>query len=252
MDYSPAETSTSQILLLSDSTSQPSSSASNSDTDISTDNSLAATPQEPETPKGSVVIPSRDRSATIIARPIWDHPQPTTRNTATAVPTIMVLPPRGRRMRHRDLPPDSPTTSTDVSRPETEAEDDEDGDINMDTREDSRRTTHSGLASPLTSPSPERRFRGSAVIRQHMARRAVGIVSDEPATVPQTLQVGGHGLDRDAHIIINEGGGIPIGVGDGVVGRMVLFPSNKTTVLLWTPHQGQAQLTERLKSRTDT
>lgn len=219
MDYSPADTSTSQILLLSDSTSQPSNSASNSDTDISTDNSLAATPQESGTPTGSVVIPSRDRSGTIIARPIWDHPQPTTRNTATAAPTIMVLPPRGRRMRHRDLPPDSPTTSTDVSRPETEAEDDGDGDgdIDMDTREDSRRTMDSGLASASTSPSPERRFRGPAVIRQHMARRAVGIVSDEPATGPQTLQVGGLGLDRDAHIIINEGGDIPIGVGDGVV-----------------------------------
>ncbi len=214
MDYSPAETSTSQILLLSDSTSQPSNSASNSDTDISTDNSLAATPQESGTPTGSVVIPSRDRSGTIIARPIWDHPQPTTRNTA-AGPTIMVLPPRGRRMRHRDLPPESPTTSTHVSRPETETEDDGDGDIDMDTREDSRRIIDSGLASASTSPSPERRFRGPAVTRQHMARRAVGIVSDEPATVPQTLQVGG--LDRDAHIIINEGGDLPVGVGDGVV-----------------------------------
>jgi hypothetical protein len=217
MDYSLAETSTSQILLLSESTSQPSNSTSNSDTDISTDNSLAATPQESGTPTGSVVIPSRDRSGTIIARPIWDHPQPTTRNTATAGPTIMVLPPRGRRMRHRDLPPDSPTTSTDVSRPETEAEDEGDGDIDMDTREDSRRVLDSGLASASTSPSPGRRFRGPAVIRQHMARRAVGIVSDEPATVPQTLQVGGLGLDMDAHIIINEGGDIPIGVGDGVV-----------------------------------
>ena len=44
MDYSPAEGSTSHILLLSDSVVQPSNS--NSDTDVSTDTSIAATPQE--------------------------------------------------------------------------------------------------------------------------------------------------------------------------------------------------------------
>lgn len=211
MDYSPTETS--QILLLSDSASQQSNSAPNSDTDISTDNSLAATPQESGTPTGSVVVPSRDRSGTIIARPIWDHPQPTTRNTAAGGPTIMVLPPRGRRMRHRELPPESPTASTDVSRPETETEDD---DIDVHRTEDRRRILDPGVASASTSPSPERRFRGPAVIaRQHIGRRAVGIVSDEPVTVPQALQVGG--LDTDAHIIINEGGDVPVGVGDGVV-----------------------------------
>jgi hypothetical protein len=51
------------------------------------------------------------------------------------------------------------------------------------------------------------------VIRQHIAQRAaaVGILSDEATNIPQTLQVGG--LDPDAHIIINEGGGIGIGNG---------------------------------------
>ena len=225
MDYSPAEQSTSQILLLSDSISQPSNSASNSDTDISTDNSLAATPQESGTPTGSVIIPSRDRSGTIIGRPIWDHPlQPPTGHAASPGPAnLIAMPPRGRRIRHRELPPESPGTSTDVSRPETETEDD--GDIDMDRTDDHGRMIDSDVASASASPSPERRT--SNVInpaRQHLARRAVGIVSDEPAAVPQNLQVGGLGLDTDAHIIINEGGGVGdggvevgVGVEDGIV-----------------------------------
>ncbi|KAJ3501255.1 hypothetical protein NLJ89_g9422 [Agrocybe chaxingu] len=188
MDYtpSPADSSTSHILLLSDSASQP-----NSDTDASTDNSIAATPQGSGTPTGSVLVPARDRSGTIIARPVWDQP-------ATAAP---------RRARHRELPPESPS---DVSRAETETEDD--GDIDMDHSRDSRRlAVDSDVASASASPSPERR---SLNRTQHMARRAVGIVSDEPATGPEALQVSALGLDADAHIIINEGGGV--GVGDGV------------------------------------
>ena len=48
-------------------------------------------------------------------------------------------------------------------------------------------------------------------------RQAVGIVSDEPTNGPQTLQVDG----GDAHIIINEAGGVggvEVGVGVGPVG----------------------------------
>jgi len=65
--------------------------------------------------------------------------------------------------------------------------------------------------------------------RQHTARRAVGIVSDEPTAVPPTLQVGG--LDTDAHIIINEGGGVRVGdggveVGVGVVDGIVSLEQN--------------------------
>ena len=78
MDYSPAKGSTSHILLLSDSVVQPSNS--NSDTDISTDTSIAATPQESGKLTGTVVVNSRDsdRSGTVIARPIWDHIPTTT------------------------------------------------------------------------------------------------------------------------------------------------------------------------------
>ena len=68
MDYSSAEGSTSHILLLSDSVAHPSNL--NSDTDVSTDTSIAATPQESGTPTGTVVVNSRDRSGTIIVCPI--------------------------------------------------------------------------------------------------------------------------------------------------------------------------------------
>ena len=83
MDYSPAKGSTSHILLLSDSVVQPSNS--NSDTDVSTNTSVAATtPQE----SGTVVVNSRDRSGTIIKRPIWDHIPTST----GAVPNPLQLP----------------------------------------------------------------------------------------------------------------------------------------------------------------
>ena len=184
MDFSPS--STNHILLLSDNFSQPSS-----DTDVSTDNSIAATPQGTGTPTGSVVVPSRDRSGTIIARPIWDQLPPTTAAAARRV------------RRHRELPPESPSPSTSASRAETETEDD--GDIDMD------------RAEQVDSSSPERRPRNV-----HHARRAVGIVSDEPTAGPQTLQVGR--LDTDVHIIINDAGGhggvgdsVEVGVEDGIV-----------------------------------
>lgn len=197
---------TSHILLLSDSYSQP-----NSDTDASADNSITATPQGSGTPTGSVVVPSRDRSGTIIARPVWDQ-----------LPANATAPPRVRRNRHRELPPESPNASTDVSRAETETEDD--GDIDMDgTRETER--MDSDVASASASPSPERQSR--TIHRHGGPRRAVGIVSDEPINGPQTLQVGGLGLaDTDAHIIINEAGageggvggvGVEVGVEDGIV-----------------------------------
>jgi len=129
MDFSPAETSGNRILLLSDSGSQPSNS--NSNTDVSTDNSTAATPQGTGNPTGSVVIPSHDHSGTILACPVWDQPAGTN--------PVALMPPRGRRIRHRELPPESPSTSTDTSRAETETEGDSDGDIDMDRTADSER-----------------------------------------------------------------------------------------------------------------
>lgn len=236
MDYSPGEGSTSHILLLSDSVSQPSNS--NSDTDVSTDTSIAATPQESGTPTGTVIVNSRDRSGTIIARPIWDPIPTTTGATPNVTTTTTVQFPtttRTRRLRnHRELPPESPS---DTPRPETETEDD--GDIDMDRMdlEEEEEDVPSASASASASPSPERSEihqlaphrhhhhhrhhlprHGQAHTHTHnRGRRAVGIISDEPTNGPQTLQVDG----GDAHIIISEAGGgvggVEVGVGVGPV-----------------------------------
>jgi hypothetical protein len=59
-------------------------------------------------------------------------------------------------------------------------------------RTEGRINSDMASASAIASPSPEREMRNTTyVARQHMARRAVGVVSDEPTTVPQTLRVGG-------------------------------------------------------------
>jgi hypothetical protein len=75
---------------------------------MSADNSMATTPLGSGTPTGSVVIPNRDRSGTVLARPATD--------------------PRGQ----------SPAPS-DASRPDTETEDD--GDVDMDRPRHSHRTS---------------------------------------------------------------------------------------------------------------
>jgi hypothetical protein len=83
--------------------STPQPSNSNSDTDLSTDTLIAATPSESGTP---VVVNSRDRNGTIIARPTWDK-------YPTLLPTTTVqsqTAPRTRRLtHHRELPPESPS-----------------------------------------------------------------------------------------------------------------------------------------------
>jgi hypothetical protein len=93
----------------------------------------------------------------------------------------------------------------------------------------------SNVASASASPSPERDMRNTThAARQHMARRAVCIVSDEPTTVPQTLQV--EGLDTGAHNINNKGGGVGVSdggveVGVGVVDGIV--SSSRMTISQW-------------------
>ncbi|EJF55994.1 hypothetical protein BD309DRAFT_973691 [Dichomitus squalens] len=175
-------------------TDQATPSASRAqDTDTSAETSTNATPNGSNTPTGSVVVPGRDRSGTIIARPVWDQPTNTIR--------------RAHRSR-LNVPAASagPSTSTSAanSRPETETEDD--GDVDMDASRD----------GDAPSPSPERQHTETGTIRATHSRRAVGIVSDAGApTGPGTT---GIDLPSDAHIIINDEGVVPgVGVEDGIV-----------------------------------
>ncbi|GJE85597.1 zinc finger MYND domain-containing protein [Phanerochaete sordida] len=180
---------------------------SSRDTDTSTEPSSNTTPAGSNTPTGSVIVPAqaRDRSGTIIARPVWDQ----TSTQATGGHH------RGRTLRARpSVAPasDVPTAShsTDNSRPDTETEDD--GDIDMDVTRDSDAPV-SGASSPeRRNPSPD-----ASTVRDTAThpRRAVGIVSD---TVPPAA---GASLDMntDAHIIISDQA-VPVDgvdVADGIV-----------------------------------
>jgi hypothetical protein len=157
------------------------------DTSTSTDTSRNQTPAGSNTPTVTVEIPGRDRSGTIIARPIWD---------------TTALPPR-RTHRTRDRQGTiSASTSRGTSRPETETEDDGDGDLDMDP---SQEVTDNSPERPQTSP---------------LARRAVAIVSDvtPDAGAGQSLE-----LNSDAHIIINSDVDVQ---GDGVEDGIVALEPN--------------------------
>lgn len=215
----------------------PGPSASGSDTDLSTTNSRTITPLGSSTPTGTVLVPSRDRSGTIIARTVWDapaaqaHTHTHTRNTnqtmtTTAGPSrTTVHHHHTHHRRNQDTP--SPGHSSGNSRPETETEDD--GDVEMENADNNRshinasasHTTgiDSDITSASASPSPER----PPHHRLPLARRTVGIVSDAPD--PTGLQVtnlnmAGMPLTGDAHIMINDVGAVgggTVGVEDGIV-----------------------------------
>ena len=167
-------------------------STANSDTEVdtSTDASATGTPIQSSTPTGSVIVPGRERSGTIIARPVWDGP----RSPATTAR-------HGRS--HRPRPPPSPSTGpdTDTSRPETETEDD--GDVEMDTV-----STVRGASAAASPPRPR---------QHHSLGRVVGIIADTPVAT--------QAMDTDPHVIINDvdprGGvtfvGDRVGVEDGLV-----------------------------------
>lgn len=162
----------------------PSTTSNDTDADTSTDTSTNATPVRSGTPTGAVLVPGRDRSGTVVARPIWDPP---------------VTVPRHRTHRTRQQLTASPSGSTDTSQPNTETEDD--GDVDMDRDRDD---------VDETSPSPERHG-----IQSQRTRRAVGIVSDAPPAAAMEV-------NTDAHIIINDAqggvvGGDGVGVEDGIV-----------------------------------
>ncbi|THH11760.1 hypothetical protein EW146_g7931, partial [Bondarzewia mesenterica] len=172
----------------------PSAVSVDTDADTSTDTSTNATPAGSNTPTGTVEVPGRDRSGTIIARPIWDT-------------AITIHPRRNFRTRDRQGTVISPSTSANTSRAETETEDD--ADVDMD-RDQSRETTD-------TSPSPEPMAISRPPQTSPHTRRAVGIVSD---ATTQTATGASLELNTDAHIIINHDqdvGGEGVGVEDGIV-----------------------------------
>ena len=116
------------------------------DTDTSTETSTNATPNGSNTPTGTVTVPGRDRSGTIIARPVWDQPTNTNRRVhrfhlgtadASAAP--------------------STSASAANSRPDTETEDD--GDVDMDTSRDDN------APSPSPARQRERDPRGALASR---------------------------------------------------------------------------------------
>ncbi|KAH6912312.1 hypothetical protein BKA70DRAFT_1535683 [Coprinopsis sp. MPI-PUGE-AT-0042] len=170
MDVSPSPSESAGSLI---DRSSHNSTPGASDTDMFADNSITTTPLA-STPTSSVVIPNRDRAATLLARvpppPHHQHQhqhyQPTTVAPSTA---------RQRSHHHHGHRSASTATSTDDSRPETETEDDEEPD-----------------GDPPVVPSS-----GS---------------SQTPTTLLSLLKLlspggGGLGLNTDAHIIINQAGG---------------------------------------------
>ena len=172
--------------------SDTASAAAGSDPDTSTDTSRHQTPAGSNTPTGTVEVPGRNRSGTIIARPIWD-------------PAALLAPRRTLRARDRQGTL-SASTSRGTSRPETETEDDGDGDLDMDSAQEG---ADDSLERPQqTSP---------------LARRAVGIVTD---VTPDAAGTGGGQsleLNSDAHIIINSEADVQ---GDGVEDGIVALAPN--------------------------
>ncbi|KAF9223218.1 hypothetical protein BS17DRAFT_781502 [Gyrodon lividus] len=168
-----------------------SSSSRETDPHTSTETSTNATPSS-GTPTTTVILNGRERSGTLIARPIWDEP----------TGTNGTIRPRLPRTRARMTA--SPDESTDNSRPETETEDD--ADVDMDQSHDT------DDAVPSSHTSLHRASRAPTRSMTQRPRRAVGIIADAPETAP--LEV-----NADAHIIINHGqGGVVVGEGVGVVG----------------------------------
>jgi len=164
-------------------TSDAASAAAGSDQDTPTDTPRNQTPAGANTPIGTVEVPGRDHSGTIIARPIWDTRScPSTTHVGTFAHVIDKA--------------QSASTSRGASHPETETEDDDDGDQDMDPAQE---TTDNSPDRPQTSP---------------LARRAVAIVSDirTDTSAGQSLE-----LNSDAHIIINNEADVHDGVEDGIV-----------------------------------
>lgn len=142
---------------------------------------------------GTNIAGTRERSGTIVPRPVWENNWVT--NTTL----------RPRQNRTRGTTTTSPDESTDNSRPETETEDDGDADVDMDQSQDTDDATSD--SHPIIPRAPRAPTRSMT----QRPRRTVGIISDAPPAAP--LEV-----NADAHIIINHAqGGVVDGDGVGVV-----------------------------------
>ncbi|THH05113.1 hypothetical protein EW146_g9991 [Bondarzewia mesenterica] len=172
----------------------PSAVSVDTDADTSIDTSANATPAGSNTLMGTIEVPGRDRSRTIVTRPIWDtaitiHPR---HNFCTCDRQGTVI---------------SPSTSVNTSRAETET--DNDANVDMD-HDQSCETTD-------TSPSPEPVAISHPPQTSLHTRRAVGIVSD---AMMQMATGASLELNTDAHIIINHDqdvSGEGAGIEDGIV-----------------------------------
>lgn len=248
---------------LTSTTSTPISiSASASDTDISTSNSTADTPlgtSIPTTITTTTFLPSpanRERSGTVIARNLWDangqqdrtvapitlhHAQRSTNlSNATIVNGHVGRPSSSHSNQQTTTADNSPTHSTDTSRPETETEDDEnvdvdaEGDVDMevisqlnpisaitssvDAEASTSTATIQSTQMPANASSPvPHRARRSVSRRAGASAAAVGIVSNDTS-----LTVTTHTTQPSHHpIIINEDLG-DLGLNAGGVGLNVV------------------------------
>ncbi|KAF9446068.1 hypothetical protein P691DRAFT_777117 [Macrolepiota fuliginosa MF-IS2] len=249
---SPTGTSTTSSSFTRPSTS---TSASNSDTDLSTNNSMATTPLGTGTPTGVVVIPNRERSGTVIARPVWDATPAVmnninNNNNSTTITPQALRPRRASNLsnstivnvtantRPQPAASPSPSHSTDTSRPDTETEDDGDGegeteDVDM---EDTTQSTASSLslsivisantangssgvastsASTSVSASPSPERQASAPPPPHRTRLSLSRRAVGIVSEGAPAAQTLPGIEGAHHIIINEDLG-DLGVGVGV------------------------------------
>lgn len=188
---------------------------SDAETTVSTDTSANATPIGSSTPTGTVIVPGRERSGTVLGRPQWDRDsrqEQTTRTTPVQSRAIS----RHRTIRGGRLETSTPSTST--SRPETETEDDGehegDGDVEMS------QEGGENIPAPTARTRPHLNAQTHTHARDHPHRRAVGIVEDSPLPTVEAGQPSDSiETDIDAHIIINAVvvDDAVMGVEDGIV-----------------------------------
>jgi hypothetical protein len=197
----------SSFLPPSASSSTPGPVATTSDT--SNDTSPTSTPHGGNTPTGSVVVPGRDRSGTVVARPVWDTTL-ANRNDSHA-------------RRRSTLPAAAPTATTSTAastsaRTDTEPESEADAEMEDAAASAPASTTPPAPAQvhapPRHTPAPP----------SQQGRRAVGIVGDDDAAaleVNLNLNMLLAGVD-DGFVALeqNVGDDLALGAPPGAPGNM--------------------------------